>query len=147
RHSASREWPLLFLGRAALVARTSGPTSGRVTEPVCTSARSPATWKPYALPVHPWSKQQVRARLEDAYAEAGTRVFACAPALFDFGEVSETCTPSGEAAQSFGQVSISLIWTRSEHRSSWWPTPTRKNGRDRVTRDLLGRAPSKTRSK
>lgn len=50
--------------------------------------------------------------------------------------------PSGEAAQSFGQVSITVIWTRSEHRSSWWPTPTCKNGRDRVTRDLLGRTPS-----
>ncbi len=67
------------------------------------------------------------------------------PDLFDFGEVSETCTlPVRRSGPVFRPVSITPIWTRSEHRSSWWPTPTRKNGRDRLTRDLFGRTPSKT---
>jgi hypothetical protein len=39
------------------------------------------------------------------------------PDLSIFGEVSETCRPviTGGAAQSFGQVSIFVIWSRNAH--------------------------------
>ncbi len=39
--------------------------------------------------------------------------------IVDFGEGSETCTPviAGEAAQSFGQLSIAVIWTCDVHSS------------------------------
>src|SRR5215467_6617474 len=66
------------------------------------------------------------------------------PDLFDFGEVSETCTPARRSAPVFRPGIDFVICSRSEHRSSWWPTPTCNNSRDRVTRDLLGRTPSKT---
>jgi hypothetical protein len=43
-----------------------------------------------------------------SHVDIGTRTFATLSRLVDFGELSETCTPiiAGEAAQSFGQVSI-----------------------------------------
>jgi hypothetical protein len=46
-----------------------------------------------------------------ALAREASHAFA---RFLDFGKMSETCAPviAGEAAQSFGQVSIHMIWTR-----------------------------------